>query len=269
MLRRTRAASIAAPTVVPPKSTGVRDHLHRVAAVGTGTSTKPPAARACGSSTTSWACCTGAHHTSSRSKTAAHSASGLVANTSLSSDDELGRVARTERSASTNRGSSAHSGRSTARSTSGQWRSACRPSIQNRLPSPAVYALMSGLGGAATVIGTVGTPRRSAMLMSHPIMYMPMRSSDVDTSWPSPVRSRAKQRGGHGPGRGHARHVVAHPAALVREVGAVGRERRGHAGSRPERADVVGGAVAARRPRCRSRSRGRRRGAGCAPTRVA
>ena len=26
--------------------------------------------------------------------------------------------------------------------------------------------------------------------MSHPSMYMPIRSSDTDTSWPSPVRSR-------------------------------------------------------------------------------
>ena len=75
---------------------------------------------------------------------------------------------------------------------------------------------MSGLGGAATVIGTVGTPRRSAMLMSQPSMYMPMRSSDADTSWPSPVRSRAKQRGGHGAGGGEPGHVVAHAAALVR-----------------------------------------------------
>ena len=29
------------------------------------------------------------------------------------------------------------------------------------------------------------------MLMSQPSMYMPMRSSDTDTSCPSPVRSRA------------------------------------------------------------------------------
>ena len=50
---------------------------------------------------------------------------------------------------------------------------------------------MSGLGGATTVIGTVGTPRRSDMFTSQPSMYMPIRSSDVDTSCPSPVRSRA------------------------------------------------------------------------------
>ena len=50
---------------------------------------------------------------------------------------------------------------------------------------------MSGLGGAATVIGVVGRPSRSDMLMSQPSMYMPMRSSDTDTSCPSPVRSRA------------------------------------------------------------------------------
>ena len=52
---------------------------------------------------------------------------------------------------------------------------------------------MSGLGGAATVIGIVGRPRRSAMLMSQPSMYIPMRSRDTDTSWPSPVRSRANR----------------------------------------------------------------------------
>ena len=38
---------------------------------------------------------------------------------------------------------------------------------------------MSGLGGAFTVIGTTGMPRRSDMLMSQPIMYIPIRSSDV------------------------------------------------------------------------------------------
>ena len=38
-------------------------------------------------------------------------------------------------------------------------------------------------------------------------------------------------------------HVVAHPAALVRQRLAVGRERRGHPGTRPERTHVVGGAI--------------------------
>ena len=52
--------------------------------------------------------------------------------------------------------------------------------------------MIIGLGGEATVIGTVGTPSRALMLMSHPIMYIPMRSSETETSWPSPVRSRAK-----------------------------------------------------------------------------
>jgi hypothetical protein len=47
------------------------------------------------------------------------------------------------------------------------------------------------LGGAATVIGTVGTPSRIDMLMSQPTMYMPIRSSEVDTSCPFPDRSRA------------------------------------------------------------------------------
>src|SRR5947208_12060126 len=50
---------------------------------------------------------------------------------------------------------------------------------------------MSGFGGAFTVMGMAGMPSRNDMLMSQPIMYMPMRSNDVDTSCPSPVRSRA------------------------------------------------------------------------------
>ena len=53
---------------VPPKSTGVATILTGGAPSAPGTSTKPPAATAWGSSTTSCACCTGAHQTSSRSK---------------------------------------------------------------------------------------------------------------------------------------------------------------------------------------------------------
>ena len=63
---------------------------------------------------------------------------------------------------------------------------------------------------------------RSAMLMSQPSMYMPMRSSDVDTSWPSPVRSRANRAADTAPAAAMPGHVVAHPAALVRQ----GRARR-------------------------------------------
>ena len=82
------------------------------------------------------------------------------------------------------------------------------------------------------------------MLMSQPIMYMPIRSNEVDTSWPSPVRSPRQQRGRHRAGRSHARHVIAHPASLVGQVHTFRRQRRGDARSRPERADVVRGAIA-------------------------
>ena len=55
------------------------------------------------------------------------------------------------------------------------------------------------------------------MLMSQPSMYMPMRSSDTDTSWPSPVRSRAKSAADTAPAAAMPGHVVAHPASLVRQ----------------------------------------------------
>ena len=61
----------------------------------------------------------------------------LVAKMALSSRTSSAELREPGHQVGENRSSSAHSGRSTARSTSGQWRSPWSPSIQNRLPSPA------------------------------------------------------------------------------------------------------------------------------------
>ena len=47
-----------------------------------------------------------------------------------------------------------------------------------------------GFGAVVLVMGTVGRPVRRLMFVSQPIMKAPILSSDVLTSWPSPVRSR-------------------------------------------------------------------------------
>ena len=100
-----------------------------------GTSTKPPAARTCGSAITSSRFWTGDHQKFSvASKIGFHSASGFVANTASSS--AISAAAFFARSAGVaKRGSASHSGWPTARASGGQWRSPSRPTIQNQRPS--------------------------------------------------------------------------------------------------------------------------------------
>src|SRR5258706_14665575 len=51
---------------------------------------------------------------------------------------------------------------------------------------------MSGFGVVVRVIGVAGAPRRSLIIVSQPTVKIPMRSSDVETSCPRPLRLRAK-----------------------------------------------------------------------------
>ena len=73
----------------------------------------------------------------------------------------------------------------------------------------------------------------SEMLTSKPMVYAPCRSSDVETSSPSPVRSRAHRAALTMAAAVIADRVVAHAAALERKRPA----RRGRARlANPERA---------------------------------
>ncbi len=159
---------------VPRKSIGVATMSIR-ASPSRGTVTKPPAACACGSVTTSCACRTGAHHTSSRSKTSAHSSSVRVENTASG---------RAQGSPVSNREATSSPARRPptpfAQSPEGGLATTDRPG--NREPEPqAVPGRVGadhGIGRGSMVVGTVGIPRRTAMLISQPSMYMPVRQRD-------------------------------------------------------------------------------------------
>ena len=188
----------------------------------------------------SWVACTGAHHTPSRSKISAHSAIGRWVNSPSSSCTSAAVLMARSKSAA-KRGSSARSGRPTARSTFGQWRS---PSEAEE-PEPAAVA------GAVVEDERVGSGAAGDRHRGQP-------GAEVDAVVPAEhVRADSQERradqlalagalpheqgGGHGAGGGHAGHVVAHAAALVRQLAPLGREGGGHARARPERPDVVGG----------------------------
>ena len=105
--------------------------------------------------------------------------------------------------------------------------------------------------------------------VSQPSTKTPMRRSDVETSCPRPVRSRASSAAAMPPAAVMPAMWSPMRAALVRRVAARRRQRRGDAGARPEGADVVRRPIAVRAGVAVAGDAARRRGAGCARASVA
>ena len=173
-----------------PKSTGAARLVCVVPSPAIeGISTNAPIARACASLTTSSYALIGAHHTSCCARIVAHSS--RVWRPNISSKIATSASALRRRSRLVLKRSSARSSVAPSAFTIGsQCRSASAPMSQSHLPSAARYEFMSGFCGRVRDVGGITLPRARNADSSMLWQNMPVRSSDVDTSCPRPVRSR-------------------------------------------------------------------------------
>ena len=179
-----------------------------------------PAASACGSATTSVVVCTGAHHMPARSKRLAPLGERAGGEDRVEQRRPARRTFSRRARMVAKRGSSSHSGRSMARTRSGQCRWPCRPSSQNQL------LVLGAIGADDRVRGPRARHRRGLDAEAQRGVGVPPEHVDADAQQRradelAAAGARARQeRGGDAARQRHAGGVVAHGAALERRIAA-------------------------------------------------